>query len=150
MGVYFVITDNIVYCDLDYYKRVGYVVNLYDCNYKNDLDATIADTSIEENHINSICVWSNIDDERQNLTLELLPAISNIKTTILALNTTTTIISYCNKDWLIPLNDWEDSHYFIATFYYLFPLGNRNYLKQQKRPMLFETWAKWTLKHHFH
>lgn len=59
-------TDNMVYCDLDYYKRIGYKVDFCDGNYENDLNFTIADKGIEGNNINSGCVYRNIDNIRQN------------------------------------------------------------------------------------
>lgn len=101
----FGITENMIYCNFNYYKRVSYVVDLCDSNNENNLDVAIADTGIEEDNINSGCVYSNINNLWQNLTLQLLFAIGNIKTTALASDITTTVISYCNKGRLVPLND---------------------------------------------
>lgn len=56
-----------VYYNPNHYKCVDYTVNLCDGNYKNDLDAAIVDIGIEENNINSDCVYSNIDKVCQNL-----------------------------------------------------------------------------------
>lgn len=145
------ITDNMVQCDPDHYKRVSYAIDLCDGNYENDLDAAIADTGIKGDHIHSGCVYSDIDDGRQNPTLRLLSAIGNIKATTLALDTSTTkIVTYRNKGRLIPLNDWEDPHYFTDAFPCLFPFGSGGHLKQRKRPMSLEAWAKWTLQHNSH
>lgn len=33
----------------DHYKYIGYIINLFDSNYKNDFNATIADTNTKDN-----------------------------------------------------------------------------------------------------
>lgn len=121
------IIDNMVHCNPNHYKRMCYAVDLCDSNYENDFDITIENTSIERDNINSGCVYSNINNLRENLTLQFLFAIGNMKATAFALNITTTIISYCNKSPLIPLNDWEDPYYFTAAFFYLFLFENRGH-----------------------
>ncbi len=54
--------DNIVHCNTDQHEREVYVIDLNDSNFENDLNATIAGTGIEGDHINSRCVYSDIDD----------------------------------------------------------------------------------------
>lgn len=71
-----------------------YTVNFCDGNYTNDLNIAIVDKSITKNNINGSYVYSNIDNTLQNLTLQLLFAIKNIKTLILILNILTIIILY--------------------------------------------------------
>lgn len=63
------IIDNMVYYNPNNYKRVGYAVNLCDGNYENDFDVAIVDTGIERNNINSGCIYNNINNIQQNLTL---------------------------------------------------------------------------------
>ncbi len=48
------------------------------------------------------------------------------------------------------MNDWEDPYYFTSAFPCLFPFGTGGHLEQRKGPMSLETWAKWTIQHHFH
>lgn len=60
----FYIMDNIVYCNSDQHKCERYVTNLYDVNYENNLDAARVSFGIEEDYINTGCVYSNIDDGR--------------------------------------------------------------------------------------
>lgn len=64
-----VITNNIVNCNSDHYEHLGYAVNICEDNYKNDLHAAIVDIGIGEDHIYSGCVYSDIDNGKQNLTL---------------------------------------------------------------------------------
>lgn len=45
----------------------------------NNLDATIAGTGKEKDHINSPFIYNNIDDEPQNPTLQLSFADANIR-----------------------------------------------------------------------
>ncbi len=90
-------------------------------------------------------------NQRQNSTLRLLFAVFNIQATISTTNqTTSTTILYCNSGQLVPLNDWEDPHYFTSTFLCLFPFGTGSNLEQRKGPISLEVWAKWTLQHHSH
>ncbi len=70
--------DNIAYFNADQHKRKGYATDLNDSNFENDLDAAIVGTGIEGDHINSGCVYSDIDDQWQNPTLRLLSAVANI------------------------------------------------------------------------
>ncbi len=145
------IMDNIVHCNTDQHEREGYVTDLKDSNFENDCDAIIAGTSIEGDHINSGCVYSDIDNQRQNLTLRLLSAVANIQATVFTTDQlTSTTILYRSSGQLILLNDWEDPYYFTSVFLYLFPFGNRGHLEQRKGPMSLEAWAKWTLYHHSH
>lgn len=71
--------DSIVQCNADQYKCESYATDLNNNNFENSFDATIASISIEGDHINNSCVYSNIDNQRQNFTLQLLFAIANIK-----------------------------------------------------------------------
>ncbi len=76
------IMDNIVHCNADQHEREGYATDLNNGNFENDLDAAIAGTGIEEDHINNSDVYSDIDDQRQNPTLQLLSAVVNIQATV--------------------------------------------------------------------
>ena len=40
------ITNNIIYCNFNYYKYLGYIANICKNNYKNDLYIAIADAWI--------------------------------------------------------------------------------------------------------
>ena len=63
------IINNIVNCNFNYYKHWGYTDNICEDNYENDFHAAKMDIEIKGHHIQSGCVYSNIDDGRQNLTL---------------------------------------------------------------------------------
>ncbi len=133
------IMDNIVHCNTDQHKREGYATDLNDGNFKNDLDATIAGTSIEGDHINNGCIYSNIDNQWQNPTLRLLSAGANIQAIVsITDQPISTTISYRSNSQLLPLNDWEDPHYFISAFLCLFPFGTGGHLEQRKGPMSLE------------
>ncbi len=109
--------DGIVYYNAHQHKRKGYATNLNDGNFENDLDATIVGIGIKEDHINSGCVYSNINNQQQNPILQLLSAVANIKPTVSIIDQlTSTTISYCSSGQLVPLNNWEDPNYFISLF----------------------------------
>ena len=42
-------TNQLVLCDLDSHKQVGYAVSLRNGNFENDFSAVIVDTKIEVN-----------------------------------------------------------------------------------------------------
>lgn len=115
------INDNIVYCDPNHYKYMGYAVGLYNSNYENDHDITIVNTGIEWVNINNGSVYSNINDICQNQTLYLLTAIYYIKATASALDIMTRRISYCNKaglfSWMIGKILIISPPHFFAYFY---------------------------------
>ena len=137
------IIDSIVQCNANQHKREGYATDLNDGNFENDLHTAIAGISIKEDHINIGYVYSDIDNQRQNPTLQLLSAVVNIKPTVSITNQPiSTTISYCSIGQLIPLNNWENPHYFTSAFPCLFLFRTRGYLEQQKKPMSLEAWAK--------
>ncbi len=132
-----------VHCNFDQYKRKCYANNLCDGNSENDLDAAIASAGIEGDHINSGCVYKDIDDERQNPTLCLLFAIGNIKAQAPTPDPPRSdIVTFRTSGQPVPLNDWEDLYYFTSAFLCLFSFRTGGHLEQRKRPMSLETWAK--------
>ncbi len=60
----FGIMNNIIHYNANQAEREGYTTNLNDRNFENDLDATIAGTGLKSDHINSGCVYNDIDDQR--------------------------------------------------------------------------------------
>ena len=48
-------------------------------NFENNLNTAIISINIKEEHINSNCIYSNIHNGRQNLILQLLSTVANIK-----------------------------------------------------------------------
>lgn len=92
------IINSIVHRNSNQHKRKAYTTDLNDGNFENDLDAAIAGTGIEENHINSSYIYSNIDNQRKNSTLQPLFAVANIKPTVSSIDQPTLIIiSYCSS-----------------------------------------------------
>lgn len=129
----FGITNNIVNCNFDYYKHLGYIANIYKNNHEKYLYATIVDKKINKNYIHSDYIYSDINYGRQNLTLQLLSTIGNIKTTNLSSNFISLfIIFYCNKNRLVLLNHWKYLHYFTLAFSCLFLNKMRSYLEKEK------------------
>lgn len=75
-------------------------------NFANNLNITIADTKIEVNKFYSRCVYSDINNKKQNPILKLLFAIVNIKLeTMPTRNIAVPIISYYRKRRFILLNN---------------------------------------------
>ena len=68
-------TNNIVNYNSKYYKRLGYIANICEDNYKNDIYAAIPDKKIERDHIDSGYIYNNFDNRRKNPILQLLKSI---------------------------------------------------------------------------
>ncbi len=100
------IMDTMVHCDSNQHKQQGYTTDLCNGNFENELDAFIASIRIKEDHINSGCIYSNIDDRRQNLNICLLSVIGNIKAQAPTLDSSRSdIVIFCMRDQLVLLNN---------------------------------------------
>lgn len=90
--------------------------------------------------MNSGCVYSNIDNESQNPTFQLLSVIGNMKAqTPITDLPRLDIITFCMRGQTLPLNNWEDPHYFTFAVPCLFLFRTRGHLDQRKRLMSLET-----------
>ncbi len=104
--ILFSIMDTMVDCNSDQYKQQNYATNLYNGNFKNNFNATIASAGIEGDHINFGCVYSDIDNRRQNLTLQFLSTIDNVKAQVsIADPPRLDIITLCMRGQPVLLND---------------------------------------------
>ena len=100
------IMDSSVYYNANQHKYKGYVTELNDGNFENNLNTAIASIGKERDHIHTCCIYSDIDNQCQNPTLQLLFAIANIKPIVFITDQPiSTTISYCSNSPLVPLND---------------------------------------------
>ena len=100
------IIDSIIHQDSNWQKHESYVTDLKDGNFENNLNTTIATTSIEGDHINNSCIYSDINDRRQNFGLRLLSTSANIISIVTNSDLLTLIvISYYSKSQLVLLNN---------------------------------------------
>lgn len=60
------ITNNIIDCNLNYYKYLDYIANICENNYKNDLYAIIVDIWIKKNYLYNNYIYNNIGDKKQS------------------------------------------------------------------------------------
>lgn len=60
----FNIIENMIYCSFDQHKYKNYVINFYNNNFENNLNAAIANISIEGDHINKSFIYNNIDNKK--------------------------------------------------------------------------------------
>ena len=126
-------------CDSDSQEREGYAALLHDDNLENDLDTAIAETEIEADQLHSGCVYSDINDGRQNPTLKLLSAIDNIKSrTMPTSDNAVLVITFHSQGRLIPLNNEKNPSYFPIAFSTLFPFGDVGYLEKREQPISIE------------
>ena len=73
------IIDSIVHYNANQHQCKNYITDLNNGNFENNFDAIIIGTSIKRDYINSSCIYSDFDDQRQNPTLQLLSVVANIK-----------------------------------------------------------------------
>ena len=119
-------------CNFNSRKQEDYVALLYNNNFKNDFDTAIANTKIQADQLYSRCIYSNINNRKQNLILKLLSAIDNIKLAIIIISRTIfSIITYYSKGCLIFLNDYKNSSYFPIAFPILFLFEDGKHLKNK-------------------
>lgn len=103
--------------------------------------------------ISNDCLYTDVDDTRTNPTLKLVVIVTNYKNNIvLGQDINLLIIIYINNGCLIPLNDWDNSNYFITLFPTLSPFGTDGHLALNKRfkkiKVSLDIWRKWVLYHH--
>lgn len=111
-------------------------------NFENDLDIAIANTEIKADQLHSGRVYSDINDERQNLTLKLLSTIDNIKSKIMvASNTAVSTIIYYSKSRLILLNNCKNLFYFPVAFLTLFFFGDSGHFRKKQQLVSIEVWV---------
>lgn len=55
--------------DPDSQEQKSYIASLYDNNFKNNLNTTIADIKIEVDQLYNKCMYSNINNGKQDPTL---------------------------------------------------------------------------------
>ncbi len=56
------IMHSIMHYNTNQHKREGYVTELNNGNFRNDLNAVIVGTGIDRDHINSSCIYNDIDN----------------------------------------------------------------------------------------
>lgn len=71
----FGIIDSIVHSNANQHERECYATDINNGNFENDFDVARAGTSIERDHINSCCIYNDIDDQRQNLLYDYCPQL---------------------------------------------------------------------------
>lgn len=71
---------------------MDYKANIYKNNHENE------DKRIEKDYIHNGCVYNNIDNKKQNLILQLLLIISNIKAKDLSLYSISSLVIFYYSD----------------------------------------------------
>ncbi len=130
------ILSRIVIMENDISKRKGYGIDLSKNNDENDLHHAIGFTGINKLGILSSCIYTNINESRQNLYLKLISAIHNL------LNDSAPddngvkdhsadlplVITYNLHGDRKPLNDWDNPDFFPIAFLALFLNSNNGHI----------------------
>ena len=146
------IADEVLHCKADSTEKQGYAADLETDNFEDDLQQAIDDAGLNAVGMTGGCLYIDVDNIREHLTSKLLSAVANKNMLDESTGTDVPPLTYRTKRHAIPLNDWDDSSFFPATFPALFPTGVGEHISDnshvQKVPVSLEAWAKWALTHH--
>lgn len=97
------------------------------------------------------CIYTDVNESRQNLYLKLISAIHNLSNDHAAADhddDPPPVITYnLHGDW-IPLNDWDNPDFFPIAFPALFPYEDGGHIAPRSIKVSLHAWAKWALSHH--
>ncbi len=121
-------------------------------NFENDLHHAMSNAGISDFGLLSDCLYIDADDTREYLTMKLVSAITNYKRKSNNEDANTPILTYKNSGRVVPLNDWENLKYFMASFSSLFSFGIGGHISRirgsKKGNIPLKLRGKWALLHH--
>ncbi len=150
------ISSRVVSMNQDSEKREGYAVDLNSSNDENDLHHVLETTEIENTGLSSGCIYTDVNEARENPYLKLISAINNFQTTPSTFenndpvdnNASQPMLTFNLKGNRITLNDWNNANFFLLAFLTLFPHGNGGHCTLCPQTVSLQAWAKWALSHH--
>ncbi|MCJ1349551.1 hypothetical protein MMC31_007792 [Peltigera leucophlebia] len=145
------ISSRIVVIENDSSERKGYGADLVENNDENDLHHAIEAAGINESGILSACIYTDVNESRQNPYLKLISAIHNLFDDNDAEHhndDSRPVISYNFHGDGKPLNDWDNPDFFPITFPTLFSYGDAGHIAPRSIKVSLYAWAKWALSTH--
>ncbi len=129
------ISSRIVSMNQDSKEHEGYAADLNISNNENDLYHALRTARIENTGLSSGCIYTNINEARQNPYLKLISAINNLQTTLSTIENSDLVdndrsqlmLIFNLKGNCIALNDWDNANFFLLAFLTLFPQDNSDH-----------------------
>ena len=109
-------------------NKKGYAANLKTDNFKNNLHYIINGEKINDFDLLHSCLYINIENIWEYLTMKLVSTISNYKKISNNQNVNTPILTYKNPGCNFFLNDWDNPEYFTTSFLSLFSFGAKGHI----------------------
>ncbi len=145
------ISSRVVVMEDNSSERKDYKANLVENNEENDLHHAIRSADINGSGILSGCIYTDVNESRQNPYLKLISVIHNLSNDNAAKDHNDEprpVISYNLHDDGKPLNNWDNSDFFPIAFPALFPYRDGGHIAPRSTKVFLHAWAKWALSHH--
>ena len=143
------ILSRIVIINQDSGEREGYGANLDSNNDENNLQHALGTAGIEDSGLLTGCIYTDVNEARQNPYIKLISAINNLQTTATAVDDASQpMLAFNLQGNRIALNDWDNAGFFPLAFPTLFPYGNGGHCTPWRKSISLQAWAKWALSHH--
>ncbi len=131
-------------------ERKDYGIDLSKNNNENDLHHAIGSESINELGILSGCIYTDVNESRQNPYHKSISAIHNLYNDSALDNNGVEdycvepplVITYNLQDNRKSLNDWDNPNFFSIAFLALFPYGDDGHIAPQSTKVSLQVWAK--------
>ena len=100
---------------------------------ENKLHHIVDATGLNDLGCLSSCLYTDIDNAQEHPTTKLIPALTNHKDSKIPINpiSEAPVLTYQNRGYIKPLNDWDNPDFFMAAFPILFPFGIGGYLTKK-------------------
>lgn len=143
------ISSRVVIINQDSGEREGYGANLDTNNDENNLQHALGTAGIENTGLLSGCIYTDVNEARQNPYMKLISAINNLQTTATAVDDASQLMLTFNfKGNRIALNDWDNAGFFPLAFPTFFAHGDGGHCTPRPKSISLQAWAKWALSHH--
>lgn len=148
------IASRVLQCEPDISEQEGYSVDLEADNLEKELHHAVDAAGLNDSGCLSGCLYTDTDNVREHPTTKLISALANHKDSETPIDPASEapVLTYQSRDYVKPLNDWDNPDFFTAAFPTLFPFGVGGYLTKKDEPgqirISLQSWAKWTLSHH--
>lgn len=127
------ITSRILQCKPDISKWEGYAINLESDNFENKLNHVGNTASLNISACLGGCLYTDIDNAWKHLTTKLISVVENHKDSGISIDHASKVLllTYQNKSYMKPLNDWDNPDFFTSVFPTLFLFGIGGYLTKK-------------------
>lgn len=148
------LVSRVLQCEPGISEREGYSVDLEADNLENELHHVVDATGLNDSGCLYNCLYTDADDAQEHPTTKLISALANHKDSETPIDPASEapVFTYQSRDYVKPLNDWDNHDFFTTAFPTLFPFGVGDHLTKKDESgqirVSLQNWAKWTLSHH--